>query len=246
MRPRISPSFKDSVIHDNACGAGAVTQCIMATQPSKGIHVDVTDINPQFVAGCAELERHHDWPMEAQIMDAKCLKFPDDRFTHSFNSLALHCMGDASPATTEVHRTLKTNGVAIDSIWVDMPLVDALKHAHWRTRGRNGPMPVLLEDEDFLQADLKIALQNGGFKPGNILFHEKPCFVAIPDLERWAQLAWSYLGALPSGWNLEDEEKWDEAVLDIVEQLRNGRGLSRNDKGELTMKLVACVAVATK
>jgi hypothetical protein len=47
--------------------------------------------------------------------------------------------------------------------------------------------------------DLRNALEAGGFEEGKISCSEKECFLKVSDLKRWAQLAWSYLGALPGG-----------------------------------------------
>jgi hypothetical protein len=80
-----------------------------------------------------------------------------------------------------------------------MPHIDALQQAHWRTRGRDGPMPALLPIEGFKEPDLRKALHAGGFKPENFDCSEKECFLKVPDMKRWAQLAWSYLGHLPTG-----------------------------------------------
>ncbi|KAF4461789.1 Ubiquinone menaquinone biosynthesis C-methyltransferase [Fusarium albosuccineum] len=244
----IPPIKESSVVHDNACGPGAVSECIMATRtpPFEGIHIDATDFNPQFLAGCAQLAEKNGWPLKAQVMDSMDLKFPDNRFTHSITSFALHCMEDSVKITSEIHRTLQPGGTAMASIWSDMPHVDAIKHAHGRTRGKDAPLPVLLEEEDYLQEDLKKSLVAGGFDPAKIAFYEKEAYVIVPGLKRWALLAWSYLGVPPAGWSQKDEERWDEAIEDLAEQLKNARGISTNEKGEYVMRMVACIAIATK
>lgn len=107
-------------------------------------------------------------------------------------------------------------------------------------------MPTLLPLEGFQEADLRKALVAGGFQSENITCTNEDCYLSVPDLQRWAQLAWSYLGLLPNGWSQDDENKWHEAVDDTVEQLKSGDGISKNERGETVMKMVACVAVATK
>ncbi|KAF2875935.1 hypothetical protein BDV95DRAFT_655126 [Massariosphaeria phaeospora] len=127
-----------------------------------------------------------------------------------------------------------------------MPHVDALQHAHWRTRGENGPMPVLLPLGSFQENEQRKALEAGGFKAEDISCSETHCFLKIADLQRWAQLAWSYLGTLPDGWSQDDENKWDEAIADIVEQLESGDGISKNGDGDTVLRMVASVAIAKK
>ena len=107
-------------------------------------------------------------------------------------------------------------------------------------------MPVLLPEQHFEEKELRSALEFGGFEPSKITFHEKECFLEVTDLKRWAQLAWSYLGILPDGWEQNDEDKWDEAIADILEQLEKGDGISKNEKGETVIKMIACIAIAKK
>jgi len=241
----IPPFESGDIAHDNACGSGAVSATIMETKPP-GITINATDISPQFVAGYAALAEKNKWPVTAEVMSAQGLTFPDNNFTHSFTSFAFHCLGDHDTAAKQVYRTLNPGGTAIISIWIYMPHVEALQHAHWRTRGKDGPMPVLLPLEGFKQENLKKALEVGGFDAGNIKFSEKECFLQISDLKRWAQLAWSYLGFLPGGWSQNDEDQWDEAITDIVEQLEKGDEISKNEKGETVLRMVACIAIAKK
>lgn len=106
-------------------------------------------------------------------------------------------------------------------------------------------MPTLLPLESFQEEHLRRALEAGGFEPNNISCSTKDCFLRIPDLRRWAQLAWSYLGTLPTGWSQNDEDKWDETIEDIVGQLKSGDGITKVGD-ETVMKMVACVALATK
>lgn len=241
----LSPLKQGDVLHDNACGSGAVTETIMRQGPPS-IHIHATDINPQFVQGVASLAEKNEWSVSTAAMSAQEITFPDDKFTHSFTSFAFHCLGDHDLAAKQVYRTLKPGGIAITSIWTFMPHVDALQHAHWLTRGRDGPMPTLLPLESFREGELRKTLENGGFKPDNIDCYNKECHLKVPDLHRWAQLAWSYLGALPSGWTQNDEDKWEEVIADVVEQLRSGEGITTNDHGETIMKMVACIAIARK
>jgi ubiquinone/menaquinone biosynthesis C-methylase UbiE len=240
------PSFVNGDrVHDNAAGSGAVTATIFEQlQPGTSIHIDATDVNEQFVKGCKTLAESNSWPVDTAVMSAQELTYPDNSFTYSFTSFAFHCLGDHDTAAKQVYRTLKPGGTAVASIWIYMPHVDALQHAHWRTRGTEGPMPVLLPLEGFQEPHLRKALEAGGFK--NIDCYTKNCYLKIADLERWAQLAWSYLGALPTGWSQNDEDKWDEAIADIVEQLESGEGISKNEKGETVLKMIACIAVAKK
>jgi hypothetical protein len=155
-------------------------------------------------------------------------------------------MDVAGPGLKEVFRTLKPGGIVMVSTWNDMPHVDAIKHAHRRTRGEDCPLPLLLQDMSFEEEHMKRALEEAGFDPARTQIYHKDAYVTIPDMKRWAQLAWSYLGILPSGWLQEDEKKWQEAVGDVVEQLLSGNGISKNDKGDTVMRFSGSIAIATR
>lgn len=241
----LPPFLPGDVVHDNACGNGAVTKTIMEVEPPN-IKIDATDINPQFVASCAASAEKYKWPVTAAVMSAQEITFPANRFTHSFTCFAFHCIGDHDAAAKQVYRTLKSDGTAIASIWTYMPHVNALHHAHWRTRGEESPMPLLLPLDSFREKDLRKTLEAGGFEKSKINCYEHDFLLKVQDLKRWAQLAWSYLGALESGWCQNDEDKWDEAIADIVEQLDNGDGISKNDEGETVLRMAACIAIAKK
>lgn len=122
----IPPFQTGDVVHDNACGSGAVTESIMAANPPPGIHIHATDVNPQFVQGVESLAKSKDWPVTAAVMPAQALTFQDNKFTQSITSFAFHCLGDHDEAARQIYRTLHPAGVAIATIWVFMPYVDAL------------------------------------------------------------------------------------------------------------------------
>lgn len=109
-------------------------------------------------------------------------------------------------------------------------------------RAYAGPIPL----KGFKEPDLRKALETGGFRPDNICCYTKDCFLTTPDLRHWAQLAWSYLGTLPNGWSQNDEDNWEETLADIVEHLGSGHGISKNEKGDAVLTMVACIAVAKK
>ena len=125
----LTPNFAPGdVIHDNACGYGAVTESIMQLNPPD-ITIDATDINPAFVEHCRQQAEKNKWPVTTAVMSAQELTFPADRFNYSFTSFAFHCLGDHNTAAKQVYRTLKPGGTAVASVWVYMPHADALQHA---------------------------------------------------------------------------------------------------------------------
>ncbi len=98
----LEPFTSKSVVHDNACGAGAVTEMIMESNPPTGVQIYATDINPDFVAGTKQLSESNNWPVTTGVMDARKLEFEDNMFSHSFTAFAFHCMAGGDTTAKEI------------------------------------------------------------------------------------------------------------------------------------------------
>jgi ubiquinone/menaquinone biosynthesis C-methylase UbiE len=68
--------------------------------------------------------RKHDWAAQVQseVMDAQELKYPDDKFTHSFTNFALMAIPDPAKAAKQIYRTLKPGGTAALTTWKQLGL----------------------------------------------------------------------------------------------------------------------------
>ena len=244
----LGPVPPGGIIHDNACGSGAVTKSIMTSTgpgPPKDVHVHATDVNERFAKGTEALAKQHGWPVTASVMDAYNLAFPDNYFDQSYTIFLFHGLSDGKKAAANIYRTVKPGGKMCAAVWIDMPTIDALKQAHWATRGQDGPLPVALSAEIHTVGQLKAALKDGGFEESKIQTHQVDAYLKISDLKRWSHLAWSYFGILPHGWNKDDEKKWDQAMAIIEKEVKGSRNTTMEDN-ILTIKFVAAVAIATK
>ncbi|KAK6196623.1 hypothetical protein LQW54_011363 [Pestalotiopsis sp. IQ-011] len=219
----MTPPFTEgNIIHDNACGSGAILSTIWTNDHPSNLHIEATDVNPQFVKGCAELAKKNNWPVLASLQSAQDITL----------TTTLTIPSPTLPSTASATMTpLPARYTAPSS----------LAHAHWRTRGQDGSMPALHPLEGFVQEDLGKALVAGGFEEENIEFSEKTCSLKVSNLERFAQLSWSYLGPLPTGWSQNDEDKWDEATADIIQQLQRAEGITKNEKGETSYSFLTVV-----
>jgi SAM-dependent methyltransferase len=209
------------------------------------LHIYATDINENFVKGTEMLAQQHGWPVTASVMDMYNLSFPDNYFAQSYTSFTLHCSSDGAKAVANIYRTLQPGGKMCAATWVDMPHAETVKKAHWGTRGGDSPMPTLLPRKDYKVDQLKAALKQGGFDESKTESHYVDAYMTSSDTRRWSQLAWSFLGTLPDGWNDDDEEKWDQAVEILEQQVWTGRN-AVVENGTLTIKMTAAVGVATK
>lgn len=60
---------------------------------------------------------------------------------------------------------------------------------------------------------IKGVLERGRFASENIAVHQKPVFGTLSDLDRYANLLWSFIGGTTAvGWLESDEERWEEAI----------------------------------
>jgi hypothetical protein len=46
--------------------------------------------------------------------------------------------------------------------------------------------------------------------------------------------------------DLDYEDKWEEAPCDIEEQMQAGDSITRNEKGEMVLRMASCITVANK
>ena len=113
---RVPPITSDSIILDNACGPGIVSgEIIKQSKPDSTPELFAADYSPAML----EQLRKHDWAakIHSELMDAQDLKYPDEKFTHSFTDFALMALPDPLKAAKQIHRTLKPGGTAALTTW---------------------------------------------------------------------------------------------------------------------------------
>ncbi|EPE28413.1 S-adenosyl-L-methionine-dependent methyltransferase [Glarea lozoyensis ATCC 20868] len=241
----LPPLKKSSVVHDNGCGYGAVTIALMETELPADIQVQATDINPMFLTQLqAKLKQNPTWPVKAESMDAQKLTFADNTFDLSISNFLFAGLTDDVAAASHILRTLKPGATGVIAVWKDMPWHAALEKAHHKTRGDDEPLPPFLSKAWHKKEKLEQVVQEAGWK--NVNFLEMDAYLKLGvDLRRWATIAWTFLATPVGGWKQRDEDKWDEALDCIVEELRNSQ--ERKVEGGVHMiRMVANIATAQK
>ncbi|KAF2653768.1 S-adenosyl-L-methionine-dependent methyltransferase [Lophiostoma macrostomum CBS 122681] len=244
----IPPIEAGSVIHDNACGAEAMTDAIMATSPNAlDSTVIATDIVPQMIERVNQKAREKGWAkVKAEVMSSEALTFEDGRFTHSFTNMGIMVMEKDVEAAREVFRTLRKGGVAVMSIW-DKPLpVQVVTAAHNRFSPDATELPLFIERGGFDDEDLQRVMEDAGFDGRSIVIERTYAVLEVADLKWWANAVWSFVGAPVGGWTLEDERQWDETVKFMVEWLEGYEGLSEGEGRSVTFEMPAHVAIVRK
>jgi SAM-dependent methyltransferase len=219
-----------AIFHDNGCGAGAATAMVMAAVTpgiAASIKIKGTDIDKTAVEAYQARSTSSSWPAEGMIMDANALTFPDATFTHSIgNAMVFLTRNNGIDAVKEMHRTLKSGGTLIVNCFAYNPHLDAVREASRSTRP-GGVLPAW-DSFEYWQDPTFIAgiLEAGGFEKGGVKVEQREIFANVRDFHRHALVIWSSRGMSSAGWSKLDEERWDEAVEILKQELRRTEGFT--------------------
>ena len=241
----IPPIPPESIIHDNACGAGAMTVAIMETHV-KNVTIYATDKAPPLIDMISKKATAHAWPVQTEIMLSEALTFPPAKFTHSFTNFAIMLIEKDAAVAKGIYRTLQDGGVAVLSIW-DRPLpVQVVSAAHRFLRSEQDPLPPAIKRGGFDAENLCSLLKGAGFASEKLKFSRTNAVLEIADLRFWASAVWSFLGCPENGWTVQDEERWDEVIHFMVGWLEKHESYNRLDSGAVRLNMAAHVAIAWK
>ncbi|ORY18410.1 S-adenosyl-L-methionine-dependent methyltransferase [Clohesyomyces aquaticus] len=237
------PIIPTSIIHDNACGTGAITEVISSGPHPSKLHA--TDLNPAFTRLVAGKAQQNGWTwVETAPMDCLDLTFPENYFTHSITSFCLQVVPDAGRAVEQIYRSVKKGGTAIITTWSPVPHADAVENANALTRGNGTVLPMGLPPERQTTEWVEGLLKGAGFASVQVSQHAGYC--KTDDLKAWCANLWSFVGVQARGWTQKDEDTWDQAVAEMVRHLKSNPDVESGEDGGAVIKMVANVAVATK
>jgi ubiquinone/menaquinone biosynthesis C-methylase UbiE len=246
--PRI-PS--DAVVHDNGCGTGASTAAIIEflADPTAKVNIIGTDINDDALNLYRKKAADGHWPASAQNMNANALKFDDNTFTHSLGNLMIFLVSeDGIDAMKEVYRTLKPGGIALINSWAKTPTIAPLQNTSRAVRPPGTPLPRAGFEKWLHGETLRTLLQAAGFERDKIEISKQDVHcTAFADLKSLATMAWSFMGGTSTlGWQKEDEDSWDNAVSNLMEELKKTEGFEELGGDKCALKFVANIGIATK
>lgn len=244
------PVSDGSVFHDNGCGTGAATEAIMQSMAARSeqFTIKATDINDDALKAYKERAVKGSWPAEASNMNSNALSFGDNTFTHSIGNAMIFTLGnDGIDAVREAYRTLKPGGKAVFNCWAYVPNIQPLEEAVKATRPEGSPLPRMGMEKWYDPAFLRNVMQQGGFKPSNIILEQVPLFVKFSDIHHFATMLWSFIGGTTAvGWLELDEEHWDQAVEVIKANLRKTDGFQDFQDGTFQLRFLSNIAIGTK
>lgn len=234
LRPLV-PFSDGSRVHDNGCGAGAVTEALCRLHALKDIPtplIAATDVNATAYASLLPKVRHRGWPVEVAQMDCRELGFPGDAFSHSFtNFVFLQARRDDRRCASEMYRTLQPGGIAVVTTWEDLPTMAVFRQTHQRMHGDEAGLPAMLKGHDYGKEDVRRAMADAGFEESRLKTDLYSTRVRIEDSRRWCEIGWSMCGAQVGGWTQKDEDEWDEAICVAHDVLTAGPWYLRDEDG---------------
>lgn len=67
----------------------------------------------------------------------------------------------------------------------------------------------------------------------------------MPDLKRWATIAWSFLSTPEGGWRQSDEDTWDRVIGICAEEMQKEDAYVHED-GMYKIRMISTIAVTKK
>lgn len=256
-----SPPFsKGSVVLDNACGTGIVTDEVqehLKSQPDVIIKVYAADAAAQMVqvlnTKVEKAKNDGSWPNIADIVthvvpaeELDDSKVPSETITHAYMNFGIFFCKDAYKAAGNVYRALAPGGTAFFTTWADLGYEDFFR----KTEGICNP-----GNENFVlpfaQAWKKpeyVAsfLHDAGFSEANVEVYQQPSFFRAENIEALAELQVVLFAALirgPGGFANDDEKNlWKKT---LAEQIVKDDHFVQEADG-VAIKMLANVAICVK
>jgi SAM-dependent methyltransferase len=201
----------DSVVHDNACGTGAVSAAIIARFKESGEalpKIVATDMNPAMIA---EAKKKHP-ELDAKVMDATSLDLPAGTFSHSFTNFLLNPIFPSSTNlafTSGVRKTLAPGGTAVFAVWYYLEWLVILRDAANAVRPDGEKF---VPTNEYPQETIRATLTEAGFSTDGISFtsREGVCgpFTPGPSREQMYTASSMIGGIVTATWSEDEKKLW--------------------------------------
>jgi ubiquinone/menaquinone biosynthesis C-methylase UbiE len=246
LDPKVDSS---SVILDNACGTGLVTEeIIQQFSDDAKPKIFAADLAPSMVANFEAKAKGRGWIVDGDaddgsalavsVMDAENLTYPDNMFTHSYTNLGFPFFSNGEKAAGHVHRTLRPGGAAFICTWKSLGYLRPLHAAQRAVRPTSTLWEPPMPKDWYTQEKLAHVLVAAGFQREKIRILTKSVGYRGKDLEDLLDiLRTGFLGQVTNGWSEEEKEHW-------LKELTNA--LTEEEKESASLEMIAWIAVAQK
>lgn len=204
-----------SVVLDNACGTGVITDTIVhgAQVPLK---LHAADIAPSMLS---VLQKKNFPNVQAELMDAQDLRYQDNMFTHSYTNLAIFLIPDSHKGAAEIYRTLKPGGTAILTSPRTLGWVKFFQRAQKAVRPDDpewqGPLSPEWRSENG-STKMRSVVEFGGFRAENVKIETCNAFgtyESVPD-----ELIAGMTQVLTGKWPEEDAKAFKTKLQQLAEE----------------------------
>ncbi|RSL89642.1 hypothetical protein CDV31_015836 [Fusarium ambrosium] len=216
----IEPITKDSVVHDNAAGPGTATSVLVDRLPAGDLpQILVTDNVPPMVQ--AAKDSFTAWPtVETRVLDSQNLEgITDEHFTHSILNFSAFTFADPLKGLKEIHRTLKSPGLAALLVWKRFGAGEVIHAAQALIRPDLPPMKIpnpQFMEEGYLE---KITAE-AGFDSSKMQMSTWKIIVKGPELDDGLKkfILSDFTRPARAGWTDEEVGRWPEAVDKAIQK----------------------------
>ena len=247
----LAPMVPGSIILDNGCGNGVVTEAITEVKKPGNITIHATDLVPTMAAATAALAASKGWSesVKAEAMPAEALTFADNTFTESYNNFLIFLVKEPEKVVSHIYRTLRPSGIALITTWAELSHEQGILKANDTTRGADAFHAYKMRKEWKTASHLRKVLEDAGFNGENIETGQKEAILTIKNMGRWSNLAWSFMGAPmgpAGGWVEADEARFEEAAAILAKEMEADRNVTLDGNGGAKVKMIAHIAIARK
>ncbi|RSM09491.1 hypothetical protein CEP52_004103 [Fusarium oligoseptatum] len=216
----IEPVTKDSVVHDNAAGPGTATSVLVDRLPAGDLpQILVTDNVPPMVQ--AAKDSFTAWPtVETRVLDSQNLEgITDEHFTHSVLNFSAFTFADPLKGLKEIHRTLKSPGLAALLVWKRFGAGEVIHAAQALVRPDLPPMKI--PNPQFMEEGyLKKITAEAGFDSSKMQMSTWKIIVKGPELDDGLKkfILSDFTRPARAGWTDEEVGRWPEAVDKAIQK----------------------------
>ncbi|KAK2963754.1 putative S-adenosyl-L-methionine-dependent methyltransferase [Blattamonas nauphoetae] len=250
----IPPLDSSSIVHDNACGTGIVTQTIIANMELKTSQDDqpsnltfhCTDFSPDMIDKLSAKIQKFGWNnVTATVMDASQLTFDDESFTHSFTNFGLFFLPDPVQGASHIFRTLKHGGISISTTWGKVGYLASMRKADELTRPDLPSITDTFTDNWTQESFIGSVFEDGGFagSHGIVTFDRCETSLQANSIEEHTHSFWTLFGYSDKGWTEDDKKKW---VAAFVEELSKSDDCYTDTAGICHVRMSALICKAVK
>jgi ubiquinone/menaquinone biosynthesis C-methylase UbiE len=234
----------DSIIHDNACGTGLVTEHLQHIASKTGSYpklIHATDFVPSVTQVMRRKASGNGWKnVDISVMDSQELTFPDNHFDLSITNFGIFFLPDPQQGANHIYRTLKPGGTAVVTTWKERRSMETIAEAQKSIRPDLKALHSPWAEHWAKEKSLRDVLTSAGFAPENVKIVEKRTDAIMDPFLRDPDMVARAYPAAVEGWTVEDKARLGG------EMLRIAKAKDPQGSGAGGLCLVAYIAIAKK